>query len=301
MSFAASLADQATGPALANGFVHMAVLQGQAGGPGAAAGGGEGPAFRSAFHCPGGDSPSPRRRSKAARARNSDRFKTRMCHYVLRGKPCPQGRGCSFAHSDAELRRAPRGGAGTALHLGGRKQVQPAAQCFKTRMCVHWLKSDGQWCPLGTRCRFAHGEEEVQAGGRAPAAVSVAQRMLQVPVQYHATPATPCWAVAAPSSASPSSTGGSSVHGPGGAAHGDTPFPTPWLPLTGPGTGLPSYSLGTGLPGFVHLGGATEGDGWEPGSAEGRSQVAATLQSLGIPLHEGERGPSEETPVLPTG
>jgi len=91
---------------------------------------------------------------KVDKNRHNDRFKTRMCHYVLRGKICPQGYSCSFAHSEVEMRKPFR-------HAGFEAGMHDAAGSgarFKTRLCVHWVKSSGKWCPLGTRCRFAHGE-----------------------------------------------------------------------------------------------------------------------------------------------
>lgn len=96
---------------------------------------------------------------KQDKGRHSDRYKTRMCHYVLRGKPCPQGFSCSFAHSEVEMRKPFRHSAGSdAGNTAVANATGGSGTRFKTRLCVHWVKSSGKWCPLGTRCRFAHGE-----------------------------------------------------------------------------------------------------------------------------------------------
>ncbi len=97
--------------------------------------------------------------------RHNDRYKTRMCHYILRGKPCPQGFSCSFAHSEVEMRiRKPFKQQVSQDDTGeGQQPSTSSGARFKTRLCVHWVKSSGKWCPLGTRCRFAHGEVRVCA------------------------------------------------------------------------------------------------------------------------------------------
>ena len=90
------------------------------------------------------------------------RYKTRMCHFILRGHPCPDADSCTFAHHETELRKgavaATLGGQGA--HGGAVGKSNPALRNprFKTRICVHWAKSNGRWCPLGDRCKFAHGE-----------------------------------------------------------------------------------------------------------------------------------------------
>ncbi|EER14000.1 conserved hypothetical protein [Perkinsus marinus ATCC 50983] len=68
-----------------------------------------------------------------------DLRKTRMCQANLEGR-CPyRAEDCQFAHSTEDLKATPG--------------------LFKTVLCSWWQKGK---CDMGDKCRFAHGEEELQ-------------------------------------------------------------------------------------------------------------------------------------------
>ena len=51
---------------------------------------------------------------------------------------------------------------------------QPLPTGYRTRLCKHWLASGGTTCPMtarGLQCKFAHGEEELNAPDAPPPAV----------------------------------------------------------------------------------------------------------------------------------
>lgn len=247
--------------------------------PQAAASGGssEGTAaFRGAFPADASSDSRGTFPQRAARQRTSGRFKTRMCHYVLQGKPCPQGTRCSFAHTEGELRRSPCPTAGALPAHGGGEREAGREQRFKTRLCVHWLKSSGAWCPLGSRCRFAHGDEELQAPGSPPKRPAhPPPSTVCVPVQFHgAGEQHRRWTGSAVAC---DATGSAAAAGQAPPFVASWPQPAAQLVVHTP---VPRQTLAT--PAMQVAGGQEDVEGW------GSSAVAATLHSLGIPLQDGE-------------
>uniref|UniRef100_A0A7S3K2V6 C3H1-type domain-containing protein n=1 Tax=Aureoumbra lagunensis TaxID=44058 RepID=A0A7S3K2V6_9STRA len=99
-------------------------------------------------------------------------LKTRLCRSVGTGVPCVYGDKCSFAHSQAELRKPdPR-------QLAAHRDAQPITtnnseqnsadnehnpkwqpHLRKTKLCRYFQSGH---CPFGDKCNFAHGQTEVK-------------------------------------------------------------------------------------------------------------------------------------------
>lgn len=122
------------------------------------------------------------------------RYKTRMCRHMARSGRCPRGDTCCFAHSEAELRKAPDddgpffGGGGPSLspqtqqwassqwqsslfpggippHPGSPDKMNrrhPRQSMFKTRLCRYAEVNAPEQCPRGDACTFAHSEAELR-------------------------------------------------------------------------------------------------------------------------------------------
>lgn len=52
---------------------------------------------------------------------------------------------------------------------GGLESAKRGA-LWKTRLCRHWMASNGQFCPMGDHCSFAHGTHELRANAHILAA-----------------------------------------------------------------------------------------------------------------------------------
>lgn len=82
-----------------------------------------------------------------------DLWRTKWCPSVLGATSCPDPANCGYAHTASELRR-PRG-----------------SNTYKTSLCLFWLRGKQQGggvvdgnnglCLNGSKCRFAHGYEEL--------------------------------------------------------------------------------------------------------------------------------------------
>ncbi|MQM11475.1 hypothetical protein Taro_044382 [Colocasia esculenta] len=85
-------------------------------------------------------------------------FKTRLCMKFKLGS-CPYGQNCSFAHGPEELRRAPPNwpslvaGLDDERSAGGLSERQ---RLNKLKICRKYY--NGEVCPYGERCTFAHVE-----------------------------------------------------------------------------------------------------------------------------------------------
>lgn len=82
------------------------------------------------------------------------KYKTKICIFWLQPGGCPYGDDCFFAHGAHELRWDKTGTCPGASPATNKK--------YKTRLCKHWLSSNGKYCPHGVRCVFAHGEHELR-------------------------------------------------------------------------------------------------------------------------------------------
>eukprot|EP00428_Durinskia_dybowskii_P004413 CAMPEP_0170308088 /NCGR_PEP_ID=MMETSP0116_2-20130129/54476_1 /TAXON_ID=400756 /ORGANISM="Durinskia baltica, Strain CSIRO CS-38" /LENGTH=102 /DNA_ID=CAMNT_0010560255 /DNA_START=15 /DNA_END=320 /DNA_ORIENTATION=+ len=71
--------------------------------------------------------------------RSSILNKTKMCRYHLAGQ-CMNGRACTFAHNEAELR--------------------PMPTLYKTRICPDFANTG--FCAAGDECKFAHTKSELR-------------------------------------------------------------------------------------------------------------------------------------------
>jgi len=98
--------------------------------------------------------------------------KTKMCMHYLKGK-CRYGPDCSYAHNEVELMHRPNlrktrlcknyeMGACDNPHCAfahGGEELRGTDGVWKTVMCAKWLNGT---CRAGSRCRFAHGQHELQ-------------------------------------------------------------------------------------------------------------------------------------------
>jgi hypothetical protein len=98
--------------------------------------------------------------------------KTKMCMHFLKGK-CRYGPECSYAHSEIELKGRPNlrktrlcknyeMGQCDNPHCPfahGGEELRGTDGVWKTVMCAKWLNGT---CRAGSRCRFAHGQHELQ-------------------------------------------------------------------------------------------------------------------------------------------
>jgi len=129
-------------------------------------------------------------RSANAPANHPQLAKTRMCRSITLGLPCRFGANCTFAHSAAEIRRAPpRPLPQDEPPPFSFKQQQPPAappppiawcplvkanwppldkddgglkwqaHLRKTKLCKYFV-SNGD-CPFGEKCNFAHGDADI--------------------------------------------------------------------------------------------------------------------------------------------
>ncbi|KAI3634197.1 hypothetical protein MIR68_007801 [Amoeboaphelidium protococcarum] len=125
-------------------------------------------------------------------------YKTKICRTFELEGDCPYGSRCHFAHGQAELRRVSLASAvsddfditkqfPTSLNLDSAtsdintlirsrsvsspqppltsslrftEMQKPYNNKFKTRMCDKWLVTG--FCPYGSKCTFAHGEQELR-------------------------------------------------------------------------------------------------------------------------------------------
>jgi hypothetical protein len=98
--------------------------------------------------------------------------KTKMCMHFLKGK-CRYGPECSYAHSEIELKGRPNlrktrlcknyemaqcDNPNCPFAHGG-EELRGTDGVWKTVMCAKWLNGT---CRAGSRCRFAHGQHELQ-------------------------------------------------------------------------------------------------------------------------------------------
>jgi hypothetical protein len=98
--------------------------------------------------------------------------KTKMCMHYLKGK-CRYGPECSYAHSEIELKGRPNlrktrlcknfemaqcDNPNCPFAHGG-EELRGTDGVWKTVMCAKWLNGT---CRAGSRCRFAHGQHELQ-------------------------------------------------------------------------------------------------------------------------------------------
>lgn len=67
---------------------------------------------------------------------------TKICIYFLQPSGCPYGDRCLYAHGALEMREDMAGGTPSLDIVENPK--------LKTRMCRHWLSSNGTSCPHGT-------------------------------------------------------------------------------------------------------------------------------------------------------
>ena len=58
---------------------------------------------------------------------------------------------------------------GAGSSVGGLDSAKRGA-LWKTRLCRHWMASNGQFCPMGDHCSFAHGAHELRANAHILAA-----------------------------------------------------------------------------------------------------------------------------------
>ncbi|PHJ21056.1 zinc finger (ccch type) motif-containing protein, partial [Cystoisospora suis] len=105
----------------------------------------------------------------------SQYYRTKMCLYVLHGRPCSRGHKCVYAHSEEELRVPPdlsRTRLCPSLKQQGtcpKEESCPYAHStvelrhtvtvFKTKICHMWNKGK---CGAGAACRHAHGVDELK-------------------------------------------------------------------------------------------------------------------------------------------
>jgi hypothetical protein len=98
--------------------------------------------------------------------------KTKMCMHFLKGK-CRYGPECSYAHSEIEIKHRPNlrktrlcknyemaqcDNPNCPFAHGG-EELRGTDGVWKTVMCAKWLNGT---CRAGSRCRFAHGQHELQ-------------------------------------------------------------------------------------------------------------------------------------------
>jgi hypothetical protein len=117
--------------------------------------------------------PTPSSKAAAAKIDISKQLaKTKMCMHYLKGK-CRYGVECSYAHNEIELRHRPNlrktrlcknfeMGACDNPHCAyahGSEELRGTDGVWKTVMCAKWLNGT---CRAGSRCRFAHGQHELQ-------------------------------------------------------------------------------------------------------------------------------------------
>jgi len=123
--------------------------------------------------CPSGPSePTPTNKAGAKIDISKQLHKTKMCMHYLKGK-CRYGVECSYAHNEIELRHRPNlrktrlcknfeMGACDNPHCAyahGSEELRGTDGVWKTVMCAKWLNGT---CRAGSRCRFAHGQHELQ-------------------------------------------------------------------------------------------------------------------------------------------
>ena len=105
--------------------------------------------------------------------------KTQLCRHWQKNGRCPKGDKCGFAHGKEELKvavcifgaRCNRKETCKFAHPGrpdNRSQAfevladsdKVSNRLVKTQMCRHWQKNGR--CPMGDKCGYAHGKEELQ-------------------------------------------------------------------------------------------------------------------------------------------
>ncbi|CAJ1456228.1 unnamed protein product, partial [Effrenium voratum] len=91
-------------------------------------------------------------------------FKTKMCLWHLQGQ-CVRGDACTFAHDESELMEpgalVPQGAQALPMPPVVPSLV-PTPSKFKTQLCKFYLEGT---CFKGDECSYAHGEDQLQAGG----------------------------------------------------------------------------------------------------------------------------------------
>ncbi|XP_078428030.1 zinc finger CCCH domain-containing protein 39-like [Wolffia australiana] len=104
-------------------------------------------------------------------------FKTRLCMKFKSGS-CPYGQNCSFAHGPEELRRPPPNWPSLAAGLDDDRAAGNRSN--KLKICRKFY--NGEECPYGERCTFAHVEpgtmresSAISVGLTETAAVTAAQ------------------------------------------------------------------------------------------------------------------------------
>eukprot|EP01053_Blabericola_migrator_P001222 Blabericola_migrator_1__1221@NODE_1312_length_4838_cov_670_052190_g578_i1_p1_GENE_NODE_1312_length_4838_cov_670_052190_g578_i1NODE_1312_length_4838_cov_670_052190_g578_i1_p1_ORF_typecomplete_len423_score72_56zfCCCH/PF00642_24/3_8e06zfCCCH/PF00642_24/0_015zfCCCH/PF00642_24/1_6e06zfCCCH_3/PF15663_5/1_8e10zfCCCH_3/PF15663_5/0_0054Torus/PF16131_5/0_00057Torus/PF16131_5/1_8e02Torus/PF16131_5/0_0083zfCCCH_4/PF18044_1/1_1e04zfCCCH_4/PF18044_1/0_79zfCCCH_4/PF18044_1/1_5e02zfCCCH_4/PF18044_1/0_0074zf_CCC len=153
----------------------------------------------------GGDS------SGDEQCRNGRFFKTRLCLFFQKGA-CIKGLGCSYAHSEAELRPAPDliktrlcqdwiNGSCTSRSCKfahGRHELRFTHDYYKTKICHFWQQGG---CTKGSLCRHAHGVEELRP---APVPSTTASQDEAYSASGSESPQWHAWAAASSSTAASS-------------------------------------------------------------------------------------------------
>jgi len=103
--------------------------------------------------------------------------KTKMCMHFLKGK-CRYGQECSYAHNEIELKGRPNlrktricknfemGSCDNPFcaFAHGSDELRGTDGVWKTVLCAKWLNNT---CRAGPRCRFAHGQHELNVNPNA--------------------------------------------------------------------------------------------------------------------------------------
>lgn len=96
-------------------------------------------------------------------------YKGRHCKKFYTEEGCPYGENCTFVHDEQSRARESvaisLGGGGSGGYggsgSGGGSNLKPSN--WKTRICNKWELTGH--CPFGSKCYFAHGEEELHQHG----------------------------------------------------------------------------------------------------------------------------------------
>jgi len=90
---------------------------------------------------------------------NNDRYKTSLCKQFEMNGTCNYGEKCKYAHGSSDLRQPTGGG----YKRGGFGANNFHNKNYKTSLCHQWQQQ--ATCRYGDTCKFAHGDNEIQAKG----------------------------------------------------------------------------------------------------------------------------------------